>query len=299
MKKAIIQIFKGSRKALAIAFGIGVILGIPLARMMPLMYTASMTVTTSRYSSDMKPNAPTTTVSILGNSSSGELSDFDLYLQLLTSNQVAAALFRDQPALVHELFQNEWDGSEWVEPDNASFFIKKALFALVGAPGWSPPSPLRLSQLLTGMLIINKALQQPVATVSVRLPNRQLSIAILKAVDAETEKVMKQQAYLLNKEKVKYLGQFVSSAPLGVGDVIVQTEIRSLIASTLTQSPIPFGAEFISSPDAPTTPDRKPLLLIPLVTGVLAALLSFCAMLYVRWQRLGFPLPPNLAWIRG
>lgn len=299
MKKAIVRAIKGGRKTLAIAFAIGVLLGVPLARMMPAIYTASMTVTASRYSADMKPNAPTTTVSILSTSSGGQLSDFDLYLQLLTSNQVAAALFKHDPNLVHQLFRDEWDGSQWTEPATFSFFVKKTIFSLVGAPAWSPPSPLRLSQLLTAMLVINKTLQSPIATVSVRLPDRALGITLLKAVDHETEAAMKEQAYRMSREKVKYLSEFASNAPAGVGDAMVQTEVRSLVAATLTQSPVPFGAEFISSPDAPSIPDRKPLLLIPLVTGALTTLFAFGALLYFRWQRLGFPLPPNLAWIRG
>jgi hypothetical protein len=296
----IIRIVKARFRLLLAAFAVGVLIGIPAARLMPLSYVASMTVTPARYASDTKPATQTGVVSLLSTGAdAGELSDFAFYLQLLTSQQVAEALFKYKPDIVHQLYKGQWKGDHWEQPPGVMPAITRAIYSLMGAPAWEPPSPLDLSTRLSTMISVEKSARSPVATVSVRTGDRAFGIALLVAVHSQAEAIMKYSARTRSEIKAQFLMNLLSKTPgVGVNDAIVQAEIRNQIAAAVTRSPVPFAAEFIAAPDAPLVPDRRSRLTFPLFLGLLGAIGTLAYLLLRHWRDMGSPLPAGLSWLR-
>lgn len=265
---------------LALAFmGVSAAAGLFAAPFVPLDYTATMVVTAARYSDDAKPSDNSTGISLLQSLNTQKLSDFGLYLLTLDSLRVAGALFQDHPELVHQVFEREWQRDHWAPSDSLAFAAKSDIYRLFDAKPWAPPTPFDLAQFLQRAMKIDKDFRDPVATVSITLPDRALAISLLTAVHEEAERILKEDARKRAAAKVRFMDQLAAQSQKrdvqqSIGDLL----LRDILADSLADAPIPFAADFISSPDAPLRPSVLPRMVFLLVFGIGGGLgLAACA----------------------
>ena len=169
--------------------------------------------------------------------------------------------------------------------------MSRLIYGLLGSSAWAPPDPLSLSERLQAEVKVQKSTRTPVAVISYTTPDRQLGIDLLTALHQETESLMKDNARVVSEAKVLFLSKLIASTPsVSVNSAIMQSEIRSQITAAISQSPVPFAAQFIAKPGAPVLPNRTILIILPAVCGVLALLAYVCALLFLAWREKGFPL---------
>ncbi|MGC8537213.1 MAG: hypothetical protein ACP5QR_17135 [Rhizomicrobium sp.] len=269
-----VQVLRAHWRALLIAFLLSLPIGFGLARLIPMQYTATMEVTAARYTSDTKPLTQTGVASLL-NPQAGQLTDFALYLKLLDSFPVAERIFNDHPTLVRQIFANQWSHGRWVPPDTWRQKLRDALYSVVGATAWEPPTPLTLKAYLANVSITADR-QDPVATITVSNKSRKLAIEILTVIHHEAEYILKTQAERRSAVKAKFLTRLLRNSHLvDVAQTVASEAVRNEISAAISKAPVPFAAEFISPPNAPMLPDQKPRIFAPFVISALVAVIVF------------------------
>ncbi|MFZ1989597.1 MAG: hypothetical protein WAW96_07465 [Alphaproteobacteria bacterium] len=259
---------------------IGALFGVVYAHFVPANYPVQMTVTAARYTSDTKPVTAGSALSLLARADSGELSDFALYTEVLTSLSVSQKIFDDHPEIVLQLFRAEWRNGAWAPPHTMAQLIKNFVYGLVGASAWAPPDAWRLSQLLGGMVHIEKNGRNPIATISIRGRDRKFGIELLYVLHEEAESILKAEAYDRSENKAKFLLDMMEhTSALDLATQIGEVQLRNRMSAALSRSPVPFAAEFISPPDGPARASALPHLLAPIIVAIIFVLATLLALL--------------------
>jgi hypothetical protein len=297
-----VRLIRRNYRLFTIATVLGVLLGFPLAHLVSQQYVASMTVTSARYAQEGSSASPGGGVAIslfsqIGGTS--QLSDFDLYLEMLTSTQVSGLIFKDHPDLVRKLYKGEWHGDHWGPPNTVRYSITRFIDGLLGIQSWSPPDPLRLSETLGGIITSKKDLRDPIAVISTRSPDRQLAVDLLTAIHDESEASMRASAVAIRNTQAEYLEELLKRTQnLSISDAVTQGQVRELIGAALSRSPAPFAADFISPPSAPAYPDHKVRQLTPVLMGIIGFVATFVFLLVREWWSTSFRLPTRIYWTK-
>ena len=179
-------------------------------------YTASMKVipasTTNSATSQPLGNTLGALASLAGiNAQTQTVLPFTLYLQGLSSFEVATKLMtRDD--LVHRIFASQWNAEtqQWQEPPPSTRRqVRDFLAPYLGIPmlAWQPPRAADLQEYLTSALVITQDPTSPVVLVTYSHPDPVFAVEVLKAVNYETDQMVRERALARATSYIGYLSK--------------------------------------------------------------------------------------------
>ncbi|MGL4543317.1 MAG: Wzz/FepE/Etk N-terminal domain-containing protein [Polymorphobacter sp.] len=216
----------------------------------------------------------------VGTGMAGETATpFKLYLEGLTSREVATRLSRD-PKLMQTVFALEWDAGaqQWREPRSVLRGIKTTAFRLIGLPvyAWQPPNAARLQGFLASNILIDQNIKTPLVTVSINSPDPLFATNFLTILHATNDSFLRQQSRARTEANIAYLTGKLATVSLAeyrkvLFDAIAEQEQQMM----LTNSETPYAAEPFGPATAsmqPTSPRPLPVLIGTTIAGIIAGL---------------------------
>lgn len=222
---------------------------------------------------------------------SGSPSPFKLYLEELTSRDVASALVSRRD-LMQVIFKREWDArtGSWRRPEPTPF--RDGIKALLGFPAleWRPPDAARLQDYLRKSIKIDDDPKRAVTIVRFDNADPHFAATLLAALNAAADHHLKTVALARASEFVRYLNArlatvVVAEHRVALTSVLSDQEKQIMLAS----SGAPYAADLVEAPTsslAPTSPRAVIVLvaslLFGLVTGVIGAMVAISVARYRR-----------------
>jgi uncharacterized protein involved in exopolysaccharide biosynthesis len=281
-----IATLRARRWWIVVAAAVGLLAAAAYLRTAEYTYSASFRVVPAPGSNREASNlgALTTLATLTGATLENiPVTPFRIYLESITTRQLAARLASD-PALMHHIFAEEWDGQAgvWREPTGPGHSLGKFVGRIAGQPvGWSPPDAARLQQWINSNVRIDQTPKTPVVTLSVDDADPAFARALLIRLHRDADAWVRARSLRRTGANIAYLGRRLPG--------VSQADHREAIFATLSDqqqrvmtasNPAPFAAEpfgaAVVSPQ-PTAPRQLPLLVLAVlfatVTGVALALL--------------------------
>lgn len=219
----------------------------------------------------------------LGISSSAKAEPFDLYLDALTSRDVADRL-ADDPKIMQTIFRREWDASRrtWVEPGKSPVQILRSVL-LIGNPPWRAPDGARLRDYLQREIVITKSSKSPITLVGYDARDADFGVYLLGKMNEQADYQVRTHAL---QQAMDYQAYLTSILP-----TVVLAEARRSLADSLTEqyeavmmarSTVAYSANPLSAPQASIAPTKPKAiivlaisLLLGLVIGIMLAIIDF------------------------
>lgn len=246
------------------------------------LYTGELKVTPSN-------NAVAPSATSLGNlgglasmagltSSGGEPTKFDLFLEMLTTREVADQLAAD-PKILRTVFEGEWDeqSRRWRKPESTVADLRRLLGQLAGERQlpWEPPSGERLQQHIIKNLKITRSTQKnPVTYIRYDARDPRFAEYLLHRLSRTADHTVRRRVLREGREYISYLESRLPNVVApdqreALVEILGEQERRLMMAS----SGVPFAASVIERPLAPRTPSkpRVPVVLaVALIIGTVA-----------------------------
>ena len=200
---------------------------------------------------------------------------FELYLEGLTSRQVADLVAQDT-SLMRPLFPHEWNEAQqrWTEPSRARTMLANVLRMAVGRPArpWRPPDGARLQEVLQRQLKIERKRTSPVVTISMRFADPKIGRRFLWRLHEHADEILRRRTLARTTQYIDYLREKLRSVEVAehrqaLFEILSEQERQLMIAS----STLPYAAEPFEGPVASATP-KEPN--VPVVLAI-ALLLGF------------------------
>jgi len=204
------------------------------------------------------------------------LTDYDRYLQLLTSPAVADALIRNVPDILPTMFPDRWDKhrQQWHLPLKAwpGEIINRAR----GGAAWEAPTAGELAARLESMLQQRVIGATTMHELRMRYPDRGFGITLLYAMHEAADGVLREEAARRSAAISEYIQKQLQTVNLAehrqmLSELLAEQErIRILVAD------LPYAADIVEAPNAPEQPDTPqpwPILIFGIVIGFMAAAL--------------------------
>lgn len=218
--------------------------------------------------------------------SSGEVSNLDLYLAMLKSQEVAERLVTSQDLML-TIFANEWDeqAQDWREPEaGLKARVARTVKEWLGLPqlGWEPPSSRRLLSYLEQAVLVNQPSSTPILTVSVDHPDPVFAEKLLMRLHNAADAILRERTLARTGKHIDYLHGLLQRTRA--------TEYRTALVDALTSqeklrmaamADVPFSVEVVSGPvvsAGPTSPRPRQMLLLAVVLGFMSS--SFLALIW-------------------
>jgi len=245
-------------------------------------YTASMKVTAAPSSQGASPGRGSLggLASLAGVSlgSSAGASPFDMYLETLTSEDVARRLAADQK-IMRTIFASDWDaeGNRWREPPaGLRARLSRGVKETLGIPvkEWRRPDERELAGFLGGHLAIQRDTRSSVVGVSLDYPDPRFAKELLSAVSREADRRIRESVLSRSRSYGDYLERKLPTVTIAEQRVaLVDTLSEQEKAIMMASSSAPFAATVISGPvvsSMPTRPSGSMVVLAFLVVGLVA-----------------------------
>jgi uncharacterized protein involved in exopolysaccharide biosynthesis len=219
----------------------------------------------------------------LGISSSSKAEPFDLYLDALTSREVADRLAQDS-RIMRTLFSAEWDRERmaWRNPGPSPVARLRSLL-LIGNPPWRAPNGQRLRDYLQRTIVITKSNKSPITMIGYDARDPDFGVYLLSRMNAEADSQVRRRALRQAREYQSYLASVLPG--------VLLAEVRRSLADALTeqyqavmmaQSNVSYAAVTVSAPQASTAPTKPKAtivialgLLLGAVVGIFIAVVDF------------------------
>jgi hypothetical protein len=261
-------------------FGYCVLGGIFIAIVMLETTTPSYTITAilAANQDDNQAQAPSSSgvLSSLLNGDKGTDAKFNLFQESVTSMAVAERLFAD-PAIAHTLFRGEWDPTHngWRQPGGLLTSIKNVLRWCLGRPGWSPPSPYRLQQVLQGTLIPPPATDKLLKTFSLQWPNPKFGKYLLSRIIGAADDVLRQRDKTREADYNYFLQmKLETERNVDIRQALAALALQNQRTLVLLDLKEPYTMSFITpvyASDGPTSPSGTMYVLVGIFAGILIA----------------------------
>lgn len=153
---------------------------------------------------------------------------FTLYLNLLKSRDVAAALAKDD-ALMRGAFSASWDEKlkQWRQPPSATRWLRTLVRKVAGAPitPWSPPDAARMQIYLQDNVSVSDDQRNAIATISMTNSDPEFAIALLTALNKQADQMVRVRSQARAEAAIAYLQETLPTVALA--------EHRSALADAL------------------------------------------------------------------
>lgn len=267
------------------------LMGIAYLKLLTPTYTVELRVTAAASSSNSIANR-------LGNlgglaaaaglpiGGSTKAEPFDLYLEALTSREVADELARDQ-RIMTRIFAREWDAQahRWKQPDMSIFQSVKYLLTL-GDPPWRAPDGARLRDFLQRKVLVSKSAKSPITLIGIDAEDPEFGIYLLSRMNSAADTSVRKRALAQANDYKDYLASVLPTIELAdVRLSLADSLTRQYEAVMMARSSVPYAAMAISHPQASLLPTKPKVaitlalfLLIGIVIGLTVAIFDAGAM---------------------
>jgi uncharacterized protein involved in exopolysaccharide biosynthesis len=209
----------------------------------------------------------------IGGSSKAE--PFEMYLEALTSRNVADTLAKDQ-RIMTTIFARDWDpaAKQWQQPSATPAELVKS-FIGVADPPWRAPDGARLQNYLERRLVVTKSVKSPVTIIAYDAQDPAFGLHLLQQLNRAADDEVRQRALLQANEYKAYLSTLLPTVAIA--------DVRSSLAASLTEqyeavmmakSSVPYAAVALGGPKAslaPTKPKVAIVLALAILLGVVIA----------------------------
>ncbi|MCB9958149.1 MAG: hypothetical protein H6843_05980 [Rhodospirillaceae bacterium] len=205
-----------------------------------------------------------------------EVTDYQRFLQLLTSVEVAARIVDARPDLVRRLFAGQWDAAagSWHPPEGWSARLSACVRAWFGAPAWQPPEAEELAERLGRDLVVERVGTTAMRRVLLAHADRALALEVLAVLHTTADEILRGHAARRAAGQIAYLNQQLTEARLAehrlaLGRLLGQQERQAMLIA----ADGPYAADLVERPsalDRPTVPE--PLLV--LAAGIAVSLVA-------------------------
>lgn len=214
----------------------------------------------------------------------GTSTKFNLFQESVTSMAVAERLFVD-PVITHKLFSSEWDSAHnsWRQPGGLLNSIKSAMRWSLGRPGWSPPSPYRLQQVLQDALIPPPTTDKLLKTFSVQSSNPKFGKYLLSKIIGAADDVLRQRDRAREADYNHFLQmKLETERNVDIHQALSMLALQNQRTLVMLDLKEPYSLSFITavySSDVPTSPNGTMYIL----TGIFAGILVACCIAGIRY----------------
>lgn len=275
----------------AAVFTLGAIVYLHLAE---YRYTAEMRVVASQTaanSSGIGASKLGNLASLVGISASSEMvSPFRLYIEALTSRQVAAALAK-RPDIMHVVFEREWDADTGRWRQQATSPLVAAVKAVVGFPKveHTVPNAARLQDYLERNIKVDSDPKRAVTVLRFDHADPKFAITLLSALNAAADHHMKAVALTRASQFAQYLEAklptiMIAEHRVAISAALSEQEKQIMLAS----SEAPYAADPVEEPIAslaPTSPRPIVILIASALFGLVIGTLGAMAVLAITKSR--------------
>jgi hypothetical protein len=211
-----------------------------------------------------------------------QVSTLERFFELLGSVRLAERL-EEEHRLLREVFPDQWDAASesWHPPEGLIARLRLALGGLVGAPEWSPPTPVHLARYLEGEIAIRRSSG---GLFQLRLEHRDADLAqrVLTVVIATADDLLRQETLDRVDAQVAHLEDAVErDLPPARHDAIEDLLKEHYQTQALLEVDQPFAVETVS----PSVIDPMPVGLDPVLFVILAAVVGTILGLFVVFLR--------------
>lgn len=221
---------------------------------------------------------------------SASQSNFDLYLEGLTSRIGAERLATDQE-LLKRLYAPEWDQDRkiWHDPSPLRRGFFNVIRAVIGLPmhPWSPPDGARLQEYLGQNIKVERDKEKPIVTVVYQGRDPLLGRDLLWRLHKSVDDLLRQRALARTTSSIEYLTNKLNTITVAdyreaiIGTLSGQEKSRMAASSYLPYVAEPFGQP--TSSQQPTSPKFAVVFLIAII---LSLLVGGTAALWIERRRL-------------
>lgn len=246
---------------------------------------AFLNVTTRTYTTELKVTAAASSANSVANrlgnlgglaaaaglsiGGSSKAEPFEMYLEALTSRNVADALAKDQ-RIMTTLFARDWNPAtkQWEQPSASPTELVKSFIGLADPP-WRAPDGARLQNYLERRIVITKSVKSPVTIIGYDAQDPAFGVHLLQQLNLAADAEVRQRALLQANEYKAYLSNLLPTVAIA--------DVRTSLAASLTEqyeavmmakSSVPYAAVALGGPKASLAP-TKPKVTIVLALAVL------------------------------
>jgi uncharacterized protein involved in exopolysaccharide biosynthesis len=206
------------------------------------------------------------------------LSDYDRYLQLLTSPASAELLIQRVPGLLPMLFPGHWNARDkaWRMP--LAEWPAELFNRARGGAAWSAPTPADVAARIQKLLRVHVVGSTQMRELQLQYPDRGFALTLLFALHQAADNVLREEAARRSTAIRDYVTRQMETVRLAEHRAALtellaaQERIQMLVAVDL-----PYAADIVEPPSAPTQPDvpqPTPILIIFAMLGLGAAAAS-------------------------
>ncbi len=257
------------------AWVLGAVLALVWLRATPHRYAASMTVAplAERGLAGMGARLPAPYSDPEGKSAPpGQeegLTDFRRFLALLGTRSIAAELAAD-PTLMTQVFPEEWDGARgrWHPPGGLGPWFRGLLATAAGRVPWHPPDAEDLARHLRDRLVIEPVGTTPMRRIAYRHESRDFALLLLSRLYSVADAHLRAEAARRGTRQADHVRARLAS--------VTQADHRRSLtemllgfewALMLLEVDLPFAADLVEAPQAPSQPESADAFLMPPVAG--------------------------------
>jgi len=188
-------------------------------------------------------------------------SDFQLYLDLLKSRNIADEIAKD-PKIMHSLFGGDWDEAtqSWHEhPDTRQFpMAMKSLADFMGFPAavWHEPNGESMLGFLDSQIVIEQDPRKPyMAKIVMNYGDKDFAMQFLTKLHRTADEMLRERAIKRTNDYIAYLSNTLSKVTvaehrLAIAQALSEQEKAAMVA----KSGSPFAAEVLEEPWANSYP---------------------------------------------
>lgn len=207
-------------------------------------------------------------------------TQFELFLEGLTTRESAERLVRRHPELLPKMFPGEWDADtrQWKQPTGVVPGTVRAVKGVLGMEtGYRRPDGARVQQWLAREIAISKARDQRLTVVSLVSRDPEFGRELLAALHLEGDSMLRERAVERANDYIAYLSGKLGEVTVAdyrqtlVDALAEQEKTRMMASSDLPFAADPFGPP--STPDRPASPQPVLVILIALGLGLVLGVL--------------------------
>ncbi len=294
---AIADFLAGNARVFALMIALSIVGGIFWIVTTDRIYEATVKLAASTGAGGIEENAIKSTASILQNFTlaGGSITGrFAIFREKLFSVEVANQLATEHGYL-KILFADQWnpETGKWVPPDRLIPSIRRFVRRLLILPDWHEPTRLTLLRYIEREVEAVHDSASDIVELTYRHRDPDFALKLLTDLVASADRAIRMDEQERTSVYINYLGKRMDDA--------INTDLRTAFAVTLvteerkmalSQSELPFAAEYLDRPsvtDMPVSPTLVKTMVICVVIGILLGFIVGFARPYLAKGEAGRP----------